>query len=918
MHTFSFKNTTPALILIALYLFSPFFLSADSSLSLADDNPKFQWKIDDTITADEVDTYVLSPDGKYVAWTVTKWNPKDHKSYKIIYATPLEGTLAGKDIQITREPFNYSSIQWVPNQPGFSTLSVSAITDRKSQEAKPFNLWIIPISGGEPYPVTKLEKGIFQYDWIDADNILFTSEEENDSLLQKQIKIDKDTSELVEDEAHPKIVRLFRLHLPSKKVLRVTLNTKPISRFSLSRDKKYVVYGENQSVRFGQDQKFRPKYYLLNLETKENREILSDLTLQSQGSYYWGADSKGFFFLAEYTTHPTYYYATVSKVFYYDLALQTYKEIDPGWDRGAAQEYYTKLQVTPDGYIIALADGVYNKHARFVREKNGSIWKRYWIEGDTQRNIQSFQISWDGKTVVYKYSTASTPPRFYYAQINGSRMVNPREIMDIKSPLAKKPLAKREIRTWKGAKNETVEGILFYPANYDPTQKYPLILMIHGGPFGADMDFFDENSIYPTHFWCERGVFVLKPNYHGSSNYGLAFAESIANGNYYDLEIPDIEAGVDMLISEGKVDPQKLGIIGHSNGAILGTGLIINSNRYKAASLYAGDVNWTSDFGMCAFGVSFDTYYFGGTPWQIPDVYIKKSPLFQMEKVTTPTLIFHGDKDRQVPYAQGWEFYQALKVIDKTPVRFISFPGEAHVARSLSHQRRKMKEDIAWFERYLFGTYRAKNEALKTGTPLARLKSLLAISHRDGLYGVCSDNGLLPEIVDYKNIKVGRFEVTRTQWAAFEKDYKYEPGTGNYPVTDVTFEKAQAYAQWLSKATGQVYRLPKEEEAAKLYEKPSGNTFDSWAGYDVNPGDYALLLEEVKKHGDKPVLLKPVGSFAPEGDEPIFDLGGNAAEWSVLKDGKGKVVGGAAILPGDSKADPVPPAAYIGFRLIRE
>jgi dipeptidyl aminopeptidase/acylaminoacyl peptidase len=364
--------------------------------------------------------------------------------------------------------------------------------------------------------------------------------------------------------------------------------------------------------------------------------------------------------------------------------------------------------------------------------------------------------------------------------------------MDIDSPLFKKPISKREIITWKGARDDTVEGILYYPYRYEEGKKYPLIVMIHGGPYGADMDFFANSWARPVHIWTERGAFILNVNYHGSSNYGLEFGESIA-GHYYEYEVPDIENGVDYLIGQGKIDENKLGIIGWSNGAILGTALTIHTDRYKVASLGAGDVNWTSDYGNCSFGVSFDNYYFGGPPWEIPQEYIRLSPLFQMQKVTTPILIFHGDKDVNVPYEQGWEFYRALQQIGKAPVRFISFPGEAHSPRKLVHMRRKVSEEIRWIETYLFKTYKEKNESLKKGSPLSQLETSLKIAAVDGLYGIDKNGVLIPETVTFKKKTIGRFEVTRAQWAAFDKNYTVEKGTGNYPVTGITHKQAQEY-----------------------------------------------------------------------------------------------------------------------------
>ena len=489
--------------------------------------------------------------------------------------------------------------------------------------------------------------------------------------------------------------------------------------------------------------------------------------------------------------------------------------------------------------------------------------------------------------------------------------------------------AKSEVIRWKGSNDEEVEGILYYPTNYEAGKKYPVITAIHGGPQGADLDLWDDNWAYPINLLTQRGAFILRPNYHGSGNYGLKWGESICCGKYYDLETPDINMGVDFLIAQGKVDPDRVATLGWSNGSILSISLITTyPARYKAASVGAGDVEWISDWGNVDFGESFDTYYFGKSPFEDPQLYIRKSPFFKMDKVQAPVLIFHGSADRNVPPAQSWSFFRALQYFGKT-VKYVVFPGEPHGPQKLTHQMRKVEDEVAWFDKYFFKTEKPENEAVKEGSPLEAALKAKSIARAGGNYGslVTPKSGakaksvLIPELVKRGGLEIGRFEVTRAQFAEFDKNYKFDPGTENYPANGITFEQAKSYAAWLSKLTGQTWRIPSESEVSDLYEKKEGeNTLDYWAGYTLNPDDARKLAKSIAELPGSASLLKPIGSFPGDGkddQELIFDLGGNVAEWALTPEGKGKALGGSADQPADARGAHEPESAYIGLRVVR-
>jgi dipeptidyl aminopeptidase/acylaminoacyl peptidase len=865
------------------------------------------WTADDIVMAEQASGFQISPDNRLVIWVKSVPDKeKDGSVSNLILSSLTEE----KEIQLTRGTDSSSSPKWSPDGQ-FIAFSTSRTTNESKAAAA--QLWLINPFGGEPWKITDFTREISDYEWIDKDTILFSAQDEP-SFFESAVK-KNDNSVVIEDEAHEPPKCLFKYSIKSKQITRLTDNTDRIQDFAVSPDGSRAVTVHEQSLRYGYDNRDKPLVFLYDLKTGERRQIFNELKFNIR-DVRWTPNGKGFYASNSFKEDPTYLWGTVTEMYYYDLASNTPVKVNLDWENGMTGSF----TATDNGFVALLANGARNKPARYTRE--GKSWRREWITGIHTENIFGFSLGKDNKTLLYNHSTASKPTQWYRAQLEGNRIESPVQLTHINKRFENKQVARTELVRWKGALNEEVEGILYYPHNYQSGRKYPLVVMIHGGPTLVDYDAWKETWHYPHNLYTQRGAFVFAPNYHGSSNYGLKWTESIAAGNYYDLEVPDIEKGVDYLIGRGMVDPDKLGLLGWSNGSLLTIALTTQTTRYKAAGAGAGVVDWASDWANAYFGASFNNYYFGKSPLEDPQRYVRKSPFYQLDRVRTPTIIFFGENDRTVAPSQGWMHYRALQQLGKTDVRFVMFPGAGHLLRKLSHQRRKIEEELAWFDKYLFKTAEEKNEALKPGSPLAVALRLKNIKRSGSLYGAVVAGKIIPETVNYKNLEIGRFEVTRAQYAQFNLNYKFAPGTENYPANNIGFEQAQKYAAWLSRLTGSAYRLINESEAEKIYDTPDApeNTLDYWAGYSVNPEDAARLSPLIKElQGDSP-LLKEVGSFKGVGaEELIFDLGGNVAEWVNSTGNKSRAFGGSADLPADARVRVRQPAAeYVGFRVLKE
>ena len=879
-------------------------------VSLHGQEKSSEWTHDDILLAESGGDFQISPDGTRVVWVKTRMDKeKGTRISNLILRSLVDST----EIQLTRGTDSYRRPRWAPDGKTIAFLS-SRTLPKKKENAASSQLWLINPLGGEPWHITEFERAIRSFDWKDPETIVFIAQEDP-SLYERTVKKHKDTSRIIEDAEHEPPVRLFTYHIEKKKTTRITENDDWIRSLNVSPDGRWAVTNHQRSLSFTFDHKVPPVLFLTDLETGQILQIEPGKRILP-GNVVWASDSKGFYYTTAYSDHPEYFTASINLLNYYDLAAQQVLKVDLKWENGAGYS----IGATKDGFIALMPDGVRYRPLRYRKE--GELWEKTEIQGDHVRNIWGWSLGCDGRTLVYDHSTAGTPTQWYGAILEGDEINHSRQITKLNPKYEKKPLYRTDIVHWKGARNDEIDGVLYYPLGYEEGKRYPLMLSIHGGPTGTDTDSWRQSYSTPLILLSQKGAFVLKVNYHGSGNYGLDWAASIGNGNYYDLERIDLINGVDYLIDRGLVDEHRVGTMGWSNGAILTTELITRyPDRFKVASAGAGDVEWISDWGNVMFGASFDNYYFGKPPYEDPRFYIKKSPYFRLPNVKTPTIIYTGTEDVNVPPSQSWSHYRVMQQATDTPVRFITFPGEPHGLRKYVHQKRKLEEDLVWFDKYLFNTFEQPDEAFKEGSPLDRRLKLRNAARDEGRYGLRVHGKLVPETVEYRDLFVGRFEVTRAQFAAFDASYSYASGTDDFPACGIPFVQAQAYIQWLSRLTGDTYRLPGSKEVEKLYTRSSGgeNTLDHWAGYTPNPDDAAALMEKVAQLGGEAPLVCEVGKFEMNGDEPVFDLGGNVAEWTVGEDGQGLLMGGSADRPASLKhRGSIPGEAYRGFRVIRE
>lgn len=659
---------------------------------------------DDVLYGEYVSEMAFSPDGGTLVWCKDFAAPGMETRANNLFFTILTDMVTG---QITFfDSAIIGELKWSPDGTRIGFLSNAPLPGQQNGDGT-FQVWVVESSGQGLAPLTQLERGVTDFGWKDADNILYTAEEKQEGHISQD---GDDTIQISEYCESP--VQLFEMDLSSGKVVRLTQNNDRIIHLSVSPDGKHAFYVRTMSKMDDP----RATYYgdipftnhLLNIETGGELTVFEET--KYHGGAAWSADS-GTLFVVDLWSENQCPFTYTAKVRTFDIPTGQETLVDLDWGRGLETMNPFGLPTSPvrptaDGFIAILADGCHPKIARYT--KSGDDWKKTLLKGNHQGNIFYIEITADGKTICYDHSTASKPPQIYTARLDGATITDQRAITRLNPNFNNKLFARSENVVWMGSGGAPIEGMLFYPEGYEPGKKYPLMLVIHGGPYECDKDRWQTYQwIDPYHILSQKGAFVLAPNYHGSSGYGKTsedFASSINNGRFYELVTEDIEKGIEGLLELGMVDENRLGTMGWSGGSIISNAVIVRDQRFKVASCGAGGGEWVSEWAQAIFGNIFVTGLLGSDPIENPDMYKDPSqaPFYDAKKVKTPVIMFQPAEDVNVVPSMTWVTYRGIQKHGNVPVELFVFPGEGHVPLKLSHQHRKMVEEQKWFDKYFF------------------------------------------------------------------------------------------------------------------------------------------------------------------------------------------------------------------------
>jgi len=309
-------------------------------------------------------------------------------------------------------------------------------------------------------------------------------------------------------------------------------------------------------------------------------------------------------------------------------------------------------------------------------------------------NFPNFALSRDGKVAAAVRSTYNSPPEVFAGPLGEWRQLT----KDNATLLA--DWGKAESVEWAN-EGFNIQGWLVPPAKVEPGKKYPMVVLIHGGPSSV------TTSEWPASFGMSRaiiaalsvrGYYVLLPNPRGSYGQGEEFTRAnVKDFGHGDLR--DTLAGLDVVTKKHLIDPARLGVTGWSYGGFMTMWTVTQTDRFRAAVAGAGIANWQSYYGQNLID-QWMIPFFGASVYDDPSVYEKSSPIRFIKNVKTPTLVIAGERDAECPASQSYEFWHALKTLG-VPTQLIIYPGEGHLFVEPKNQADRMDQSVAWFDKYL-------------------------------------------------------------------------------------------------------------------------------------------------------------------------------------------------------------------------
>ena len=623
----------------------------------------------------------ISPDGRYVAYVLSvprrpfeDPNGPAWSELHVIYPNGSSRPFVAGKVKV-------GAIDWTPDGD-----AISFLAKRGSDEYR--SLYVIPVDGGESRPLLSFSSDIQFYTWSpDGKRVAFIAQEavpEDEKKLKDQgfqqeiyeenFRVLRVNVAIVDEpESSPRALDLpgspSEMHwAPQGNLIALALAPTPLVDHSYMRRKVHVVDADTGKVTAGFDNPGK------------------------LGKIAWSPDALHLAILSAEDLHdPSQARLMVAP--FTGTRGEELKQLLPDF-LGDFSDVAWKDENTI-AYLASV--GTWSSLGEIRRD--GSDHRVLVPPGETV--LEELSLSRDGKTRAMRVNSPRHPAEVCLMSAGNA---SPRRMTDSNPWLETLRLAEQEVVSFVARDGLDLEGILIRPLDEEAGVRYPLILIVHGGPESHLENGWLTRYSYAGQTAAARGFAVFYPNYRGSTGRGVEFSKK-GQADYAGKEFDDLVDAVDHLVKSGLVDADRVGITGGSYGGYASAwGATFYTERFAASVMFVGisdliSKTGTTDIPEEMFLVHARKQLYGNWQW-----FLERSPLFHVEKARTPLLILHGKDDTRVHPSQSMELYRHMKELGQTPVRLVFYPGEGHGNRKSASRLDYNLRMIRWFEHYLKGS----------------------------------------------------------------------------------------------------------------------------------------------------------------------------------------------------------------------
>ena len=635
---------------------------------------------------------VVSPDGVWIAYTVSRTSLEDERSYTRIYMSPAEG---GEAIGLTVEGKSAGSPGWSPDGRYF--------TFTASRDEGENQVWALDRRGGEGFPLTDVEQGMSGYRWSpDGTRLLLTirdAEEKDEDKKENaprepwvidRLQFKRDNMGYLTGNRR---THLYVFELGSRELRQLTTGDWDESLGVWSPDGTRIAFASNRTDE--PDGNENSDIWIVPSDLEEPTASPRRVTTNegSDRSPAWSADGRSLAYTTGIRPDLIWYATTHLAVISIDGGEPYLLTTD--LDRNVSQPRFSD---DGDWIWFRLEDSAENHVAR-IRPSGEDL------ERPISGSFSAGAFDWAGGTFAVSVSYLDYPGEIY--RMTGaergsgdlSRVTGHNDDF-----LSKVLVAETQNIQFHSADGTEVEGFVTFPPDFVEGQRYPTLLRIHGGPVSQ----FNHGFQFESQLFAANGYVVVRTNPRGSSGYGQDFSAALW-ADWGNPDFQDVMAGVDYAIEQGWSDPDRLGVGGWSYGGILTNYVITQTNRFQGAITGASEVLYIANYGHDHYQRQWEAEL--GLPWEGDnrENWERISPFNRVEHIETPTLIMGGEQDWNVPILNSEQLYQALRRRG-IETQLVVYPDQGHGIRVPTYQVDRYERYLDWYNDHVRGVSRPISE----------------------------------------------------------------------------------------------------------------------------------------------------------------------------------------------------------------